>query len=118
MMNVEALREICISLPHVTESFPFDDTTLVFKVGGKMFAYLDLSTSNNGIALKCDPEQAILLREEWEEVRPGYHMNKKHWNTIQPSARLTTEFMHRWIKHSYMLVFNKLPRATREVLNV
>lgn len=80
-MNIEELREYCISKKDVTESFPFDETTLVFKVRGKMFALTDLE-GELSINLKCDPDLAIELREKYPAVQPGYHMNKKHWNTI------------------------------------
>jgi len=78
-MNIEEIREYCLAKPGVTEGFPFNDTALVFKVV-KMFAILDLSEQSRGISLKCDPERAIELRSTYEEVQPGYHLNKKQWN--------------------------------------
>jgi len=75
-MNIEIIREYCLSKPGATESFPFNDTVLVFKVGGKMFALVDLSEDNRGITLKCDPELALELREHHPEVTPAYHFNK------------------------------------------
>jgi predicted DNA-binding protein (MmcQ/YjbR family) len=112
-MNVEALREYCLQKPHTTESFPFDEVTLVFKVHGKIFALVGLEWENTAINLKCDPEKAIALREEFpESVIPGYHSNKKHWNTVYtqdvPPNRLLS-----WIDHSYDLVFSKLPKGVR-----
>ncbi|RLD49686.1 MAG: MmcQ/YjbR family DNA-binding protein, partial [Bacteroidetes bacterium] len=82
-MNIEELRNYCLSKPGVTEGFPFDETTLVFKVMDKMFALTD-THSEFSINLKCDPQKAIELREHYPTVKPGYHMNKKHWNTIWP----------------------------------
>ena len=75
-MNIEEIREYCLSKPEVTEGFPFNDTALVFKVAGKMFALLDLSEDSRGISLKCDPERAVELREQYSEVTPAYHFNK------------------------------------------
>ena len=80
-MDIELLREECLSLPYVEEKFPFDEYTLVFYVGSKLFALTDLQTPNS-VNLKCDPEQAIELRERYMGIVPGYHMNKKHWNTL------------------------------------
>jgi predicted DNA-binding protein (MmcQ/YjbR family) len=79
-MNIEEIRDYCLAKRRVTENLPFGDTALVFKVGGKMFALPDLSEENRGFTLKCDPERAIELREEYEDIRPGYHMNMTQWN--------------------------------------
>jgi len=113
-MNIEEVRNYCLSKKAVTESFPFDETTLVFKIGGKMFALLSLE-GNNSINLKCDPEKAIDLRLRYDFIIPGYHMNKKHWNTlffVQAPKQLTLEL----IDHSYELVYNKLPKTLRKSL--
>jgi len=96
-MNVEEMREYCLSLKGTTESFPFDDTSLVLKVQGKMFALIPLSTAETSISLKCDPELAISLREEYEAVVPAYHFNKKHWNTVYIDNRLTKKLICDWI---------------------
>ena len=80
-MNIENLRDYCLSLPFSEEKFPFDDETLVFCVGGKIFALVDLGNATR-VNLKCEPEQAIMLREAYEGIIPGWHMNKKHWNTV------------------------------------
>ena len=85
-----------------TECFPFDDTTLVFKVGGKIFAFIDLYDS--AINLKCDPEKAISLREQYSSVQSGYHMNKTHWNTIHLYL-VSDPLIREWTDHSYDLVF-------------
>jgi predicted DNA-binding protein (MmcQ/YjbR family) len=116
-MNVEALRTYCLTKPSATESFPFDDTTLVFKVGNKIFALLDTESRPTTMALKCDPERAIQLREEFDAVQPGYHMNKKHWNTITVTSSLKSRDLQDWIDHSYELVWQSLPKATRAQLS-
>lgn len=114
-MNIEEYREFCLDLPHATESTPFDETTLVMKVGGKMFAYADI-VNFNMINVKCDPEVAIELRELYPEVIPGFHCNKKHWNSIITTGSLADEDIKSWIKDSYNLVIAKLPKAVREAL--
>lgn len=108
-MNIEDIREYCISKKGVTESFPFDESTLVFKVMNKMFALTDL-VDDLSINLKCDPEWAIELREKHTAILPGYHMNKNHWNTVKIDGSLSWPFICKLIDHSYDLVVNKLPR--------
>ena len=115
-MNVEELREYCLSLKGTTECFPFDDLTFVLKVQGKMFALIPLSTTETSISLKCDPELAITLREEYEAVVPAYHFNKKHWNTVYIDNRLTRNLICEWIDHSYNLVVAGLPLKLRQEL--
>jgi len=113
-VNIEEIREYCLSKAGADESFPFDDKTLVFKVGGKMFALLSLDTARE-INLKCDPERAVELRALHPFITPGYHMNKKHWNTvdyIKSPDSLTREL----VDHSYELVVNKLPQKIRKSL--
>ncbi|HAN19021.1 MAG: MmcQ-like protein [Bacteroidetes bacterium GWC2_33_15] len=113
-MNIEEFREYCISKPGVTEEFPFDETTLVFKVEGKMFALTDLEDEFT-INIKCDPEKAIELREQYpESVLPGYHMSKKHWNTILIDGRIPDSYLYHWVNDSYNLVVSKLPKAVKE----
>lgn len=111
-MNAETIREYCLKKKEVTESFPFNDTALVFKVCGKMFALLDLESSLR-VSLKCDPEKAIELRERFNSVIPGYHFNKKHWNTINVDGAVEDNLIYRWIDHSYQLVVEKLPKKDR-----
>lgn len=111
-MNVEDLREYCLSLPNVEESFPFNDETLVMKIGGKMFAFIPLEKADTCINLKCDPELAIELREKYRSVQPGFHMNKTHWNTVFISDEISENQLKEWIKHSYDLVKAKLPKST------
>jgi predicted DNA-binding protein (MmcQ/YjbR family) len=115
-MNIEEIREYCLAKPAVTEGFPFNDTALVFKVAGKMFALLDLSEDNRGISLKCDPELAIELREQYPEVTPAYHFNKQHWNGVNLKGSITDFQLKEWIDHSYSIVVNSLPKSKRELL--
>lgn len=105
-MNIEILREYCISKRNVTESFPFGDDTLVFKTGGRIFALVNLEGELT-INLKCDPVLAIELRERYPSVTPGYHMNKKHWNTVQIDGSVPDKVLYSWIDHSYELVLMK-----------
>ena len=114
-MDIELLREKCLSLPYVEEKFPFDEYTLVFYVGSKLFALTDLQTPNS-VNLKCDPEQAIELRERYMGIVPGYHMNKKHWNTVVFNADVSDKLILDLLHNSYQLVWNKLPRKEREAL--
>ncbi len=112
-MNIEEIRKYCISKPGTSESFPFDEDTLVFKVGGKMFCLISLSESNN-INVKCDPERALTLREAHEFIKPGYHMNKNHWNTVHIVTGVNKSFYQEMIDHSYGLVYNSLPRKIKQ----
>ena len=108
-MNIETYREYCLSLKETSESMPFDDKTLVFKVMGKMFALTGIE-SFKSINLKCDPEKAIELREKYTSVLPGYHMNKKHWNTVLVNEELSDKQILELTKDSYDLVVAKLPK--------
>jgi predicted DNA-binding protein (MmcQ/YjbR family) len=112
-MNIEEIREYCLSKPAVTESLPFNDTALVFKVAGKMFALLDLSEEQRGISLKCNPELAIELRESFPAVTPAYHMNKKHWNSVIIDGSVSDEKITEWIDHSYDAVIKNLPASKK-----
>ncbi|HET6245633.1 MAG: MmcQ/YjbR family DNA-binding protein [Bacteroidetes bacterium] len=114
-MNIEVFREYCLSKKGVTEDFPFDSVTLVFKVMGKIFALTDVNNFES-INLKCDPEKAIELREQYPGVRPGYHMNKKHWNTINNEPPIAHNILFSWIDHSYELVSSGLTKAQKQVL--
>ena len=116
-MNIEDFREYCLSKKGTEEAFPFDEQTLVFKVMGKMFALIGLERMPSAVNLKCDPERSIELREEYpEDVLPGYHMSKKHWNTVILEGELTDEFLIELTNHSYDLVVSKLKKADKEVL--
>jgi len=111
-MNIEELREYCVSKKGVTESFPFDDVTLVFKAMNKMYALVSLD-GDLRISLKCDPERAISLREEYPAVTEGYHLNKKLWNTIRIDGSVSTELIKEWIDHSYDLIIKSLPKKVQ-----
>jgi predicted DNA-binding protein (MmcQ/YjbR family) len=118
-MTLETLRDYCLGKPGTTESFPFGETTLVFKVGGKMFALMDIESRPLQVALKCDPERAIALREEHEAVQPGFHLNKTHWNTVTLDGTVKWQDLSDWIDHSYQLVLASLPKRVRaEIENV
>ena len=105
-MNIESLREYCISKKNATESFPFGNDTLVFKTGGRIFALVNLD-GDLSINLKCEPSFAIDLRERYSSVLPGYHMNKKHWNTVQLDGSIPEKEIFSWIDHSYERVIGK-----------
>lgn len=109
-MNLEMLRRHCLAKPDTTEEFPFDRRTAVYKVHGKMFALADIHDVDS-INVKCDPERAVELREAYEAVRPGYHMNKKHWNTLLLDGTLTDRQILQWIDDSYLLVSSKAKSA-------
>ena len=110
-MDIIEFRDYCLAKPGVSESFPFGPDTLVFKVGGKMFALCNVDNFES-INVKCDPERAIELRSEYEEhIKPGFHMNKKHWNTIRIPYFPNTTLLKELIDHSYTLVLEKLPKA-------
>lgn len=115
-MNIEELRSYCLQKAGVTEDFPFDEQTLAFKVMGKLFALTNIAKEDFTVNLKCDPERALLLREQHEEIIPGYHMNKKHWNTVSFDGGLKRNMLCELIDHSYELVVSKLPKKTREEL--
>lgn len=115
-MNIEDFKEICSSFNGVTEDFPFDDeNTLAFKVMDKIFAITNVEKFDS-INLKCDPVKAAMLRNLYSEVKPGHHMNKKHWNTIDPKGSLDDELIKEWIKDSYHLVVEGLSRKKQKKL--
>ena len=111
-MNIEEYRNYCMSKKGVTESFPFDNRTLVFKVMGKMFALADAEEFNS-INLKCDPGTAIELRERYHAVQPGYHMNKQHWNTVHVNEDASDQLIYKWIDDSYDLIAKSLTKKLR-----
>ena len=111
-MNVESLREYCLSLPLATEDFPFDETTLVFRVVGKIFAMLDLERPDV-VSLKCNPDYALQLREEHPEISGAWHMNKKYWNQVNLTGHLEDELVQGLVRHSYAEVVKKLTRKER-----
>lgn len=113
-MDLASFREYCLGKPHVTEGTPFGENVLVFKVGGKMFALAALDEVPARVNLKCDPDLALELRDQYEQVRPGYHMNKKHWNTVEIDSAIPEIELRKMIDHSYELVVRGLPKAQRE----
>lgn len=112
-MHIEQYRDFCLALPDVTEGFPFDEKILVFKVGNKIFALTDVEDFES-INLKCDPVRAIQLREEYDEIVGGYHMNKKHWNTVSTNGAVPDSLLEELILHSYDLVLASLPKAVQK----
>lgn len=118
-MNLETYYEYCLSKKGVTEHFPFDEDALVFKVGGKMFALSSLSQWEKGspsVNLKCDPERAQELRAQYDDIQPGFHMSKIHWNTIKINAAVEDLFIKELIDHSYELVFKSLTKKIQSEL--
>ena len=114
-MTIDILRDYCLLKKQVTEDFPFDEHTLVFKVAGKMFALTDVDQFTS-VNLKCDPEKAVDLRERFEAVQPGYHMNKKHWNTVSVNADVSHEMILQMVDDSYELVIKSLTKKQRNEL--
>ncbi len=114
MITLEDIRKYCDSKKGVTEDFPFDLHTLVFKVGSKMFALTDINEKELRINLKCDPFRSITLRSQHPQIMPGYHMNKKHWNTVLVDGALPDEVVYELIDHSYELVFRGLKKSLRD----
>jgi len=115
-MNIEAFREFCLLKLGATESFPFDEHTLVFKVEGKMFALLALKDDPTRANLKADPEKSVNLRENYHQIIPGWHMNKKHWNTVYIEDGLEDSLIAELINDSYNLVVSKLAKAQKKNL--
>lgn len=114
-MNIEQAREYCISKPYSEESFPFDDTTLVLKVGGKMFALISLE-GDNTMNLKCPTEKISELIALYQGINPGYHMSKNHWITVMLQSDLSDSFIRELIDQSYTLIVNNLPKKVRDQL--
>ena len=114
-MNVESFRDYCLSKPAATEGTPFGPDNIVFKVHGKMFALLALDEVPTAVNLKCDPDLALELRDRYEQVQPGYHMNKKHWNTVVLDGVIPTKEISKMIDDSYELVVRSLPKAKRKL---
>jgi predicted DNA-binding protein (MmcQ/YjbR family) len=115
-MNAEEIRNYCMAKKAVTESLPFDEHTLVFKVAGKMFLLLSLDSEPLSINVKCNPDKAIELRDKYNYVLPGYHMNKKHWNTVNCSTSASKKLIFGWIDDSYDLVVEALPKKLKDAL--
>ena len=115
-MNIETLREYCLSKKGAAESFPFGEDTLVFKAKDKIFLLVSLSSNPLQFNAKCEPEKAIELREQYDAVQPGYHMNKKHWNTVIIDGSISTALLKEMIDDSYNLIVQSLPKKLREEL--
>ena len=115
-MHIETLREYCLSKKAVTEDFPFGETTLVFRVKEKIFLLVSLDADPLQFNAKCDPEKAVELREEYDAVKPGYHMNKKHWNTIIIDGSIPSKLIKEMIDDSYNLIVQSLPKKVRDDL--
>ena len=114
-MDLAEFREYCLAKPGATEGTPFGPDVLVFKVGGKMFALAALDEVPTAVNLKCDPELALDLRDQYQQVRPGYHMNKKHWNTVEIDGGIPDFELRKMIDHSYDLVTKRLPKPKVKV---
>ncbi|MFL6528659.1 MAG: MmcQ/YjbR family DNA-binding protein [Chthoniobacterales bacterium] len=112
-MDAETFRDCCLAKSGATESTPFGPDNLVFKVGGKMFALLAIDEVPPQVNLKCDPDLALQLRDRYDDVRPGYHMNKKHWNTVVLQSRIPEAELRRMIDHSYELVARTTTQPAR-----
>ncbi len=114
-MHIEAFRDYCLGLKGVTEDFPFDEETLCFKVMGKIFALTDVDHFGS-VNLKCEPDKALELRERYSAVKPGYHMNKKHWNTVLIDGSVPDNTLMEWIEHSYLMVVKTLTKKQQQHL--
>jgi predicted DNA-binding protein (MmcQ/YjbR family) len=117
-MNIETLRRYCLAKPGVEEDFPFDESTLAFRVGGKIFLLTDIEAHPLEMNLKCDPDLAREWRSRYESVTPGYHMNKKHWNTVVADGSISASLMRDMIDHSYELVVAGLSKIARNSLKI
>jgi len=115
-MTLDTFLQFCDTLPGTEQTFPFNETTLVMKAGGKMYALADI-TEFKSINVKCDPDEALELRERYEAVRPGYHMSKKHWNTVMLDGSIPQKEILQWIRNSYDLIIQSLPAAQRRQLD-
>lgn len=116
-MDIVTFREYCLSLPQTEETLPFDDDTLVYKVSGRMFAMISLSRPDH-FAVKCHPDRALLIRDRYAEITPGWHLNKRHWNDVSIVGELSDAFLKAEIRHSYFAVVrnNVTPRQRREMI--
>jgi predicted DNA-binding protein (MmcQ/YjbR family) len=117
-MNIEQFQEYCLAKKASSEDFPFGPDTLVMRVGGKLFALTGLDSDRFTVNLKCDPDRAVELREQYPEIQPGWHMNKKHWNTVDFEGSLDGSLLRDLIDHSYDLVAQSLKKSEREALGL
>jgi predicted DNA-binding protein (MmcQ/YjbR family) len=114
-MDLKEFKKYCKSFIGVTEEYPFDETTLVYKIKGKMFTLTDINTFHM-ISVKCDPDDAQIIRQMFESVIPGYHLNKEHWNSIKIDGRIPDTLLKEWIEDSYNLVVQSLPKKIQKEL--
>ena len=112
-MNIESIRDYCLSLPQVTEDFPFDESTLTFRIGGKIFAMMDLECTE-WFVLKCDPDYALELRDRHPEISGAWHMNKRYWNQLNIFGTLSDTLVRHLIRHSYNEVVKKMPKKIKD----
>lgn len=115
-MDLDDFIKFCLGFPGAAADFPFDDTTLAVRVAGRIFALSSTTAGSDWVNLKCDPELAIMLRLKYPGVKPGYHMNKKHWNTVSLESGIPVSELRRMAEHSYDCVLKKLPRRQRQDL--
>jgi predicted DNA-binding protein (MmcQ/YjbR family) len=113
-MNIESLRDYCLSKKGAEESLPFGPDTLVFKAGGKIFLLASMEAAPLQFNVKCRPEEALVLREQYACVQPGYHMNKQHWNTIVVDGTVPDRLLQQWVDDSYSLIIQSLPKALKQ----
>jgi predicted DNA-binding protein (MmcQ/YjbR family) len=118
MMDAEQFRSYCMAKPGTSEDFPFGEENLCLRVGGKIFAIADLVDQPFRVNLKCDPDRAIELREQYEDIIPGYHMNKKHWNTVYFEGSIPVSVLRELIDHSYQLILDSLKKSDRAALGL
>lgn len=117
-MDLPDAIEHCLSKPGSEEATPFGPEVLVYKVGGKLFALTQPDEFPSRMNLKCDPERAVILREEYRSIIPGFHMNKRHWNTVMLDGSLPSALIRELIDHSYNLIISSLPKAKRAELRL
>ncbi len=116
-MDFDELRRYCLAKPGATEEHPFGPGALVLKVGGKMFAIIGEDSEPLTVSLKCEPEIALMLRDAHASVTPGYHLNKRHWNTVSLDGTIDEDLVREWIDDSYDLVIEGLPRSLRNAIS-
>jgi predicted DNA-binding protein (MmcQ/YjbR family) len=114
----EEIHALCTSLPGAEQTFPFGNQVAVYKIGGKMFALVPTDSASVQFSVKCDPDEAVLLREQYEAVTPGYHLNKRHWNSVRVDGSISQGELEEFIETSYQLVLASLPRAVQHKLNL
>ncbi len=117
-MNIEEAREYALTLPGATEDMPYGPDWLVFRIGGKIFMHIWLEAPQPAIAIKLEPDMAAALRDRYDDVRPAYHLNKTHWSDVLIENTFENAQLREWIRHSYELVYSKLPKKVKERINL